>query len=68
MAKLNLATVEERMKPLGKRETYDKEIIFEMLGAYGMLNRPVSFVRSTNLNINQSIQRALIRGFLICAT
>ena len=35
MAKLNLKAVEARVGPLGNRESYDREFIFELLTAYG---------------------------------
>lgn len=35
MARLNLSAIEERMKPLGRREVYDQDFIFDLLAAYG---------------------------------
>ncbi|MEX3632247.1 DNA methyltransferase, partial [Rothia sp. LK2492] len=51
MARLNLAAIEDRMKPLGKRVNYDKEIIFDLLGAYGKPKSTISRLRSGNLNV-----------------
>ena len=33
--RLNLKSVEERVKPLANRTYYDREFIFELLAAYG---------------------------------
>ncbi|PLW01259.1 DNA methyltransferase [Corynebacterium ulcerans] len=51
MARLNLRAVEERVTPLGNRESYDKEIIFELLLAYGKPKGNVTRLRSGSLNV-----------------
>lgn len=33
--RLNLKSVEERVKPLGGRRIYEREFIFDLLAAYG---------------------------------
>lgn len=59
MARLNLAAIEDRMKPLGKRVNYDKEIIFDLLGAYGKPKSTISRLRSGNLNVAEDPTREI---------
>lgn len=49
--KLNLKTVEERVAPLGGRESYDREFIFELLLAYGRSQGNVTRLRNGSLNV-----------------
>ena len=49
--KLNLKTVEERVAPLGGRESYDREFIFELLLAYGRSKGNVTRLRNGSLNV-----------------
>ncbi|MBG6226404.1 hypothetical protein IWX63_003002 [Arthrobacter sp. CAN_A2] len=51
MVKLNLKAIEQRVAPLGGRESYDREIIFEMLLAYGRSQGNVTRLRNGSLNI-----------------
>ncbi|WP_202427309.1 class I SAM-dependent DNA methyltransferase [Rhodococcus sp. JT-3] len=51
MVKLNLKTVEERVAPLGGRESYDREFIFELLLAYGRSKGNVTRLRNGSLNV-----------------
>lgn len=51
MARLNLKAIEERVAPLGGREAYDREFIFELLLAYGKPQGNVTRLRNGSLNI-----------------
>lgn len=51
MARLNLKAIEERVAPLGGRESYDREFIFELLLAYGKPQGNVTRLRNGSLNI-----------------
>lgn len=51
MARLNLKAVEERVSPLARRETYDREFIFELLLAYGKPQSSVTRLRNGDLNV-----------------
>ena len=49
--KLNLKAVEERVAPIGGRESYDRELIFELLLAYGRSQGNVTRLRNGQLNV-----------------
>ena len=49
--KLNLKAVEERVKPLAGRDSYDREFIFELLLAYGRSQANVTRLRNGSLNV-----------------
>jgi hypothetical protein len=49
--KLNLKAVEERVAPLGGRDTYDREFIFDLLLAYGRSQSNVTRLRNGLLNV-----------------
>lgn len=51
MARLNLRAVEERVAPLGGRESYDREFIFELLLAYGKPQGNVTRLRNGSLSV-----------------
>ncbi|MCW4600464.1 N-6 DNA methylase [Janibacter hoylei] len=51
MARLNLKAIEERVAPLGGRDSYDREFIFELLLAYGKPQGNVTRLRNGSLNI-----------------
>ena len=51
MVRLNLRAVEERVAPLGGRESYDREFIFELLLAYGKPQANVTRLRNGSLNV-----------------
>ena len=51
MVRLNLRAVEERVAPLGGRESYNREFIFELLLAYGKPQGNVTRLRSGSLNV-----------------
>ncbi|MFC8314083.1 DNA methyltransferase [Gordonia sp. NPDC057258] len=51
MARLNLKAVEERVAPLARRETYDREFIFDLLLAYGKPKGNVTRLRNGSLNV-----------------
>ncbi|MGO4383359.1 DNA methyltransferase [Specibacter sp. RAF43] len=53
MVKLNLKAVEERVAPLGGRESYDREFIFSLLLAYGKPQGNVTRLRNGSLNVAQ---------------
>jgi hypothetical protein len=49
--RLNLRAVEERVAPLGGREAYDREFIFELLLAYGKPQGNVTRLRNGSLSV-----------------
>ncbi|WP_372586655.1 type IIL restriction-modification enzyme MmeI, partial [Mycobacteroides abscessus] len=49
--KLNLKAVEDRVVPLARRESYDREFIFELLLAYGKPQGNVTRLRKGSLNV-----------------
>jgi hypothetical protein len=51
MVKLNLKAIQERVVPLGGRESYDRGIIFDLLLAYGRSQGNVTRLRNGSLNI-----------------
>lgn len=51
MARLNLRAVEERVAPLGGRESYDREFIFDLLLAYGKPQGNVTRLRNGSLSV-----------------
>lgn len=51
MARLNLRAVEDRVAPLGGRESYDRDFIFELLLAYGKPKGNVTRLRKGSLNV-----------------
>ncbi len=51
MVRLNLRAVEERVAPLGGRESYDREFIFELLLAYGKPQGNVTRLRNGSLSV-----------------
>lgn len=51
MARLNLKAVEERVAPLGDRESYDRQFIFDLLLAYGKPASTVTRLRKGGLNV-----------------
>ncbi|MTE23848.1 hypothetical protein, partial [Microbacterium sp. ZXX196] len=50
MVRLNLKAVEERVKPLGGRDAYDREFIFDLLLAYGKPRSNVTRLRNGSRN------------------
>ena len=51
LARLNLKVVEERVAPLGGRDSYDREFIFDLLLAYGKPQGNVTRLRKGSLNV-----------------
>jgi SAM-dependent methyltransferase len=51
VVKLNLKAVEERVAPLGGRESYDREFIFSLLLAYGKPQGNLTRLRNGSLNV-----------------
>lgn len=51
MVKLNLKAIQERVAPLGGRESYDREFIFELLLVYGRSQGNVTRLRNGSLNV-----------------
>lgn len=49
--RLNLKSVEERVRPLGGRSRYDREFIFELLAAYGRSSSNITRLRNGSLNV-----------------
>lgn len=52
--RLNLKAIEERVAPLGGRESYDREFIFDLLLAYGKPRGNVTRLRNGSLNVADS--------------
>ncbi|AYF96920.1 class I SAM-dependent DNA methyltransferase [Protaetiibacter intestinalis] len=48
---LNLKSVEERVRPLGGRTSYDREFIFELMAAYGRSSSNITRLRNGSLNV-----------------
>lgn len=57
MARLNLKAVEERVAPLGDRDVYDREFLFDLLLAYGKPRGNVTRLRNGSLNVAEDPQR-----------
>lgn len=57
MAKLNLRAVENRIAPLGGRESYDFDFIFELLEAYGRSKSSITRLRTGSLNVSEDKER-----------
>ena len=51
VARLNLKAIEERVAPLGGRDSYDREFIFELLLAYGKPQGNVTRLRNGSLSV-----------------
>ena len=51
MVRLNLKAVEERVAPLGGRDSYDREFIFDLLLAYGEPQGNVTRLRNGSLSV-----------------
>lgn len=51
MARLNLKAIEGRVAPLGGRESYDREFIFELLSAYGKPQGNITRLRNGSLSV-----------------
>lgn len=51
MPRLNLKDIEERIKPLAGRDSYDRELIFELLLAFGRSKGNVTRLRNGSLNV-----------------
>jgi hypothetical protein len=49
--RLNLKSVEERVRPLANRGEYDRELIFELLAAYGRSSSNITRLRNGSLNV-----------------
>ena len=49
--RLNLKSVEERVRPIGGRSHYDREFIFELLAAYGRSASNITRLRNGSLNV-----------------
>jgi hypothetical protein len=49
--RLNLRAIEERIAPLGRREVYDREFIFDLLLAFGKPQGNVTRLRNGSLNV-----------------
>lgn len=65
MARLNLRAVEERVAPLGGREHYDREFIFELLLAYGRSKSSVTRLRNGSLNLAADPSRDILQKGVI---
>ena len=57
MARLSLKAIEERVKPLAGRTSYDREIIFDLLLAYGRAKGNITRLRNGSLNIAADPER-----------
>lgn len=59
MVKLNLKAIQERVTPLGERESYDREFIFDLLLAYGRSQGNVTRLRNGSLNVANDKSREI---------
>lgn len=57
MARLNLKAIDERVAALARRESYDREFIFELLLAYGKPKGNITRLRSGPLNVADDPER-----------
>nr|WP_246062719.1 DNA methyltransferase [Corynebacterium sanguinis] len=57
MPRLNLKDIEERIKPLAGRDSYDREFIFELLLAFGRSKGNVTRLRNGSLNVAEDPDR-----------
>jgi hypothetical protein len=48
---MNLRNIEENVKPLGNKLTYDKDFIFDLLAAYGRSQGNITRLRNGQLNV-----------------
>lgn len=63
--RITLKDVEEKIKPLGKRLSYDKEFIFELLAAYGRAPGNITRLRNGQLNVaNDKSQEVAQKGVI----
>jgi len=51
LTRLNLKSIEERVRPIGGRSRYDREFIFELLAAYGRSSSNITRLRNGSLNV-----------------
>ncbi|WP_374009894.1 DNA methyltransferase [Leifsonia sp. LS-T14] len=51
MTRLNLKSIEERVRPLGARTQYDRDFIFDLLGAYGRSTANITRLRNGSINV-----------------
>lgn len=65
MARLNLRAVEERVAPLGGRDQYDREFIFELLLAYGRSKSSVTRLRNGSLNLAADKSRDILQKGIV---
>ena len=49
--RITLKDVEENVKPIGSRLSYNKEFIFELLAAYGRSQGNITRLRNGQLNV-----------------
>lgn len=59
MARLSLRDIEARIEPLGGRDSYDREIIFELLDAYGKPKSSITRLRNGSINIAEDPEREI---------
>jgi len=63
--RINLRDIEENIKPLGQRLSYDKEFIYDLLAVYGRSTGNITRLRNGQLNvagdrINEVAQKSVI--------
>lgn len=51
LVRLNLKSVEERVRPIGGQSSYDREFIFDLLAAYGRSSSNITRLRNGSLNV-----------------
>ena len=60
---INLKNIEENVRPLGGKLTYDKEFIFELLTAYGRAQSNITRLRNGQLNVaNDKVHEVAQKG------
>ena len=65
MARLSLKAIEERVKPLAGRTSYDREIIFDLLLAYGRSKGNITRLRNGSLNIAADPEREVAQKNIV---
>jgi hypothetical protein len=63
--RLTLKTIEETVAPLGRRQSYDKDFIFELLAAYGRSAGNIARLKNGSLNVAENKERDVAQKNII---
>lgn len=61
MARLNLKAVEERVRPLAGRQSYDRGFVFELLAAYGRSQGNITRLKNGSLNVSEHPETEVVQ-------